>query len=104
MTRYRSDGRSVVYTGDTGPTDALTDLAARADVLIAEATIGPNEDPWVFHMTASEAGEAAAAAAVGKLVLTHLPPTLDKAQAQALAAKAFGGEVVVAAPGMRLVI
>src|SRR3977135_338280 len=35
--RFDTPGRVIVFTGDTGPTDALTELARDADLLISEA-------------------------------------------------------------------
>lgn len=68
-------GRRIVYSGDTRPTEALVGLAEGADVLIHEATfddalaVRAAEDG---HSTASQAAEVAAAARVGLLLLTHI--------------------------------
>ena len=35
--RFDTPGRAIVFTGDTGPNDALTELAKGADVLVSEA-------------------------------------------------------------------
>lgn len=68
-------GRKIVYSGDTRPTEALVGLAKGADVLIHEATFDDSlagraaEDG---HSTASQAAEMAAEAGVGLLLLTHI--------------------------------
>lgn len=66
-------GRKVVYSGDTAKSDNLIQHAKNADLLIHEATcmheiIGERGG----HTSAKQAGDIAAEAEVGKLVLTHL--------------------------------
>lgn len=68
-------GRSVVYTGDTRPFSSLVKLAAKADLLIHDATLDDelaeraNEDG---HSTPSQAANNAKKARVGQLILTHI--------------------------------
>jgi ribonuclease BN (tRNA processing enzyme) len=64
---------TVAYTGDSGPCDALHELAADVDLLVSEAGYGMDDaDPEGVHLTAGEAGALAAAAGVRWLLLTHL--------------------------------
>jgi ribonuclease BN (tRNA processing enzyme) len=77
--RLSVDGRTLVYTGDTGPCERVVDLARGADVLLAEAAHPPGPDlPAGLHLTGREAGEHAAAAGVGRLLLTHIPAWVDE--------------------------
>jgi ribonuclease BN (tRNA processing enzyme) len=77
--RLTAGGRSLVYTGDTGPSRRVVDLARGADVLLAEAAHPPGPDlPPGLHLTGREAGEHAAAAGVGRLLLTHVPAWVDE--------------------------
>ena len=77
--RLAVDGRSMVYTGDTGPCSRVVELARGADVLLAEAAHAPGPDlPKGLHLTGREAGEHAAAAGVGRLLLTHIPAWVDE--------------------------
>jgi ribonuclease BN (tRNA processing enzyme) len=77
--RVSAGGRSLVYTGDTGPCERVVDLARGADVLLAEAAHPPGlELPPDLHLTGKEAGEHAAAAGVGRLLLTHIPAWVDQ--------------------------
>jgi ribonuclease BN (tRNA processing enzyme) len=77
--RLTVDGRSLVYTGDTGRCDRVVDLARGADVLLAEAAHPPGPDlPPGLHLTGREAGEHAAEAGVGRLLLTHVPAWVDE--------------------------
>lgn len=95
--RIERDGRSLCYTGDSGPCDALVRLAANADTLLAEAswTDAPNR-PLNLHMSGKQAGELAAKAGVGRLVVTHVPPWTEKDAVLAEAKRVFSGEVVLA--------
>ncbi len=77
--RLTVDGRSLVYTGDTGPSERVVELARGADVLLAEAAHPPGPGlPAALHLTGREAGEHAAAAGVGRLLLTHVPAWVDE--------------------------
>jgi ribonuclease BN (tRNA processing enzyme) len=77
--RLTAGGRSLVYTGDTGPCSRVVDLARGADVLLAEAAHPPGPHlPKGLHLTGREAGEHAAAAGVGRLLLTHVPAWVDE--------------------------
>jgi ribonuclease BN (tRNA processing enzyme) len=77
--RLAVDGRSLVYTGDTGPCSRVVELARDADVLLAEAAHAPGPDlPAGLHLTGREAGEHAAKAGVGRLLLTHIPAWVDE--------------------------
>jgi len=101
--RVSAAGRSLVYSGDTALCPALVDAAAQADVALFEASFRDGDDnPPSLHMTASEAATAAAQAGAGKLVLTHMVAWHDNSEAEALAAKVFDGEVLLAIPGLQL--
>jgi ribonuclease BN (tRNA processing enzyme) len=97
--RLSAGGRSLVYTGDTGPCDDVVRLATGADVLLAEAA-HPEVDglPPALHLTGREAGEHAAAAGVGRLLLTHIPAWVDPAVQLAAARDVFPAADLVA-PG-----
>lgn len=96
--RISCGGRTLVYTGDTGAFAGLAPFAAGADVLLAEASWTSSADrPVALHLSGTEAGALAAAAGVGRLLITHVPPWTDKAAVFAEAQEAFGGpaELVV---------
>jgi ribonuclease BN (tRNA processing enzyme) len=98
--RLDAGGRSIAYTADTGPCDALVDFADGADLLLAEATFVDGEDnPPDLHLTGKQAGELAAAAGVPRLVVTHVPPWNSAEVALAEARTTFGGELLLARPG-----
>lgn len=101
--RLDAGGHALVYSADTGPTDALPGLADGADLLLAEASFVDGEDnPPDLHLTGRQAGEAAARAGVGTLVVTHVPPWNDREVAVAEATAAFDGAVLGATAGLAL--
>lgn len=89
-------GERLVFGADSGPTDALSEFAAGAELLLAEATL---TEPAEGHLTAAQAGEHAARAGVARLVLTHVSDELDAAAAVEQARGTFGGSVEIAREG-----
>ena len=98
--RFETPDRVIVFTGDTGPSDAVTELAKGADLLVSEVT-SPDEakdrrvknGDWQRmsaaeqagfmrhmaeeHLTPDEIGRMAARAGVKTVVLTHILATAD---------------------------
>lgn len=91
--RFTLTDRSIVYTGDTGPSDAVERLAKGADLLVSEmvdleaaeklmarfsAHLSQEERDRsaahlrLHHLTTEEVGKLAARAGVGKVVMTHI--------------------------------
>jgi ribonuclease BN (tRNA processing enzyme) len=90
----------LAYSGDTDACPALVRLAKKADVLLAEAAFTEGRDLGRhIHLTGLRAGQVAADAAAGRLLLTHLPVWTDPATALAEARSAFAGDVEVVRPG-----
>lgn len=103
--RVENDGAVLAYSSDTGPTGDLQELAAAAHVFLCEATFQDSDDAWEGHMSASQAGGAAARAGAGKVLLTHLPPGRDAGLSLTEAHKSSGGaEVQLAADGLKVEI
>lgn len=96
-----SDGRSLAYTGDGGPSPAVIELARDVDVLLAEATYVDEvpADERAYLTSARQAGAQAAAAGANRLLLTHLWPGTDRSRS-VVAAAASHGRVSAAVPGM----
>ena len=100
--RISAGGRSLVYTGDCGPSEELVHLADGADVLLAEASYAETVPPEIIGALSSalDVGREARTASVQRLVLTHLIPKTDEADAIAAAAGSFSGPISVARPGL----
>ena len=74
------DGYRVVFSGDTGPSEALIALARGADVLVSECAV-PAPDPWNSHLWPAEVARVASLARPKRLVLTHLYPMVNPDEA-----------------------
>ncbi|MEP3868519.1 MAG: MBL fold metallo-hydrolase [Parasphingorhabdus sp.] len=116
--RFDTADRSVVFTGDTGPSEAVEKLAKDADVLVtevmdvagileqfkqrggfSEAQLAMIEKQMrAKHLTPEEVGKLASAAGVKTVVLTHFTtPDGDTAAVANITAKvkaSFSGEVI----------
>ena len=76
--RVSDGGRTLAYSGDTGPADRLAELAEGADLFICEATLERPEFDGLprGHLSAEEAIEAFSAARARRLLITHRPHEL----------------------------
>jgi ribonuclease BN (tRNA processing enzyme) len=88
-------GPSFAFSSDTGPRWSLTELGRGFDVALMEATLRPEEEGSVQHLSARQAAEQATAAGVRRLLLTHLLPGGDAEAHRAHARAAFTGPVDV---------
>lgn len=89
--RFEWSETTLCYSADTGPCDAVVQLAKEADILIHEAT-GESEG----HSSPEQAGEIAQKAGAKSLYLVHYPVGSDLEELNQQASKAYSGEVIVA--------
>jgi len=117
--RFEAPDRVVVFMGDTGPSDAVTDLAKGADLLVTPSSsfkermqkmidtgrwqaMSPAEQARVLaqanrNMTLEEIGKIATRANVKAVVLSHSNAPADSSDAWVAEVKGnFSGEVFVA--------
>ncbi len=126
--RFETPSRSIVFTGDTGWSRAVVELASGADILVTsvgdpdavielakrtgvwdkrtrEEQVGISHHLRTRHMSAEEIGKMAAEAKVKSVILTHLVTTVtpnDKYERYiSRVKKHFSGSVVVAEDLMR---
>jgi len=85
--RFSAGGKVVVFSGDTGPSNNLTRLAAGADLLVCECAHDV-ADPWECHLHPEGVAEIVAAARPKRVALTHLYPNTDPARAVAVVSAA----------------
>jgi ribonuclease BN (tRNA processing enzyme) len=100
--RLTAGARVVAYTGDTGPSDRILDLARDADLFIAEATY-PEQVPAGsarFMSSARQAAASAVRAGARRLILTHLWPGSDPDAAVRAAREVYPGPIDVARSGL----
>jgi ribonuclease BN (tRNA processing enzyme) len=98
--RFETPGRVVFFTGDTGPSDAVVELAKGAELYVTETT-SPDDVVELFkrngawqaktpseqegflrhmheeHVTPEDIGKMAAKAGVKAVVMTHIGPSAD---------------------------
>ncbi len=119
--RFEATDRTVVFTGDTGPNDALTNLSRGADLLVSESnSVGermqlliksgqwqvmtPAEQAGIKrqmaqgHLSTEDVGKLAAQAGVKTVVLTHVTSKPDDDYTSWVndVKKYFSGQVLVA--------
>ena len=93
------DGVRLAYSGDTRPCERLVEMARGVEALFHEAGGLDADAEFVHrqgHSTAGDAGRAARAAGVGRLVLTHVPDDKLAEPMLAEARAAYGGRVDLA--------
>lgn len=73
---FEHGGTRVVYSGDTGPSAALVELARGCDLLVCECA-GSDERPLEGHLHPSAIAELVAEAQPREVWLTHLYPDVD---------------------------
>ena len=119
--RFDAPDRSIVFSGDTTPSENLIALARGADVLVHEVMYLPAIDRLLArvpnastlrqhlidsHTTVEDAGKVAKAAGVKTLVLSHLVPGDDPAITDQMwidgARAHFDGRIVLAAELMEI--
>lgn len=108
--RVAAGGRSIVYSGDSGPSARLTRLAKDADLLVTEvvepdaiaalltggaqgadaARAGIVRGMRVNHLTPGEVGRMAQAAGVRAVVLTHFVPSPEAVPDKGIYAREIG--------------
>lgn len=105
--RVEHEGAAVALAGDTVPCPGLDELCAGADAyvqtvirddLVRMVPSARLQDILDYHSTVAQAGQTAARAGVGTLVLTHYVPPLPPGQEdewRALAAEHFDGPIVL---------
>lgn len=98
--RIEAEGRTLVYSGDTGPCDALVGAARDADLFLCEASfVEGHTNPPDLHLTGADAGRMAAASDARRLVLTHVPPWHDADEMLCEADATYDGPLELAVPG-----
>jgi len=98
--RVTADGRTLGYSGDTGPCAGLDEVAKDVDLLLAEASFNSREDnPTKLHLTGAECGDAATRSGSRRLLLTHVPPWNDPHDALVEARTTYDGEIELATAG-----
>ena len=97
--RVEAFGHAFGYSADTGTAWSLSSLGEDLGLALVEASVGPEAEGTMQHLSARQAGAAAAAAGAERLLLTHLAPPIDRDHARVQAQAEFGKDVEVAQVG-----
>lgn len=97
-TKASAGGSAIVYTGDTGWSDDVVELAKGVDALLCDATTLEDFMPDV-HCTPRVAGRMAAKAGVERLLLTHLREDVETDRAIDQASTEYPGPIDVVRAG-----
>lgn len=103
--------KTLAYSADGRPCDALVAAAKGADLFLCDALYAEAQGETfaaqahrLMHPTAKQAGETARAAGVGVLACVHSASNSDQEQVLEEAARAFGGPTVMPTDISRLVV
>jgi ribonuclease BN (tRNA processing enzyme) len=94
--RVDAAGRSLLYSADTGSAWYPGETGAAVDLMICEASLQPEHEGQVQHLSARQAGKLARTLDAGRLVVTHVVPGVDAEAQLGMAEQAFGGPVELA--------
>ena len=97
------DGKSLVYTADTGFSEELIPFCTGASLLLMECSFRQNK-PVTTHLELADAMRIAAASRPERVVLTHLYPEWDHFDVASDARTLWTGETIEATDGLRLII
>ena len=94
-----SSNKSLFYSGDSGWSENLIEIADSCDLAIIEASVSPdNKVP--DHLSSRLAAKIAQMAKVKRLILTHFYPEAFIHDPLTEARKEYGGEITIAQDGL----
>jgi ribonuclease BN (tRNA processing enzyme) len=93
--RIDSEGKSLVYTGDTEYSGSLVKLAENTDILLIECSM-PDDLKVEGHLTPAEVTRIANESGAKKIILTHLYPACDESDILARMRNQIDADVIVA--------
>jgi ribonuclease BN (tRNA processing enzyme) len=93
--RIDSEGKSLVYTGDTDYSESLVELADNADILLIECSM-PDDLKVEGHLTPAVVAKITNESGAKKIILTHLYPVCDERDIFARMSDQIDADVIVA--------
>ena len=90
--------RRIVYTGDTGASEALAAWARGCDLLVCECSL-PAAMGIAEHLTPEQCADLAAAAMPKHFTLTHFYPPVEQVDVRAVIRSRYDGPVTLADDG-----
>jgi ribonuclease BN (tRNA processing enzyme) len=93
--RIESEGKTIVYSGDTGYCEELIELAYNADLLVIECTFSKEKKDG-GHMNSTDCGLIAQKAGAKKVLLTHIGEDAAQKDVVREVKEHFSGKILVA--------
>ena len=98
--RIERGGRSVAFSGDSGPCEALVELCRGVDLALLECSYPAGRES-ARHLNAATVARMATEAGVEHLVLTHFYPAADAVDLEAQVRDAgYQGQLTLASDGL----
>lgn len=97
--RVAAADATLAYSGDSAPCDELVSLAEGSTAFLCEVGARTHEDGEAVHSTPAEAGDLAARARAGRLIITHVGDGMSEEYAAARAGATYSGPIDIARPG-----
>lgn len=93
---------TLTFSGDTDACEGLVEAARDADLFLCEAAFEDGRDDHIegVHLNGARAGEMAARAGVGRMLLTHVPVWTSKKVLLEHARRSYDGDLAVAVGGV----
>lgn len=100
--RLEAEDDAFVYTGDTGYSESVVELAREAHTLLIECSF-PDDMPVPGHLTPGGVARIARESGVERVALTHIyPPAEALNLVEEVQRGGYTGEIVVAEDGLKL--
>jgi ribonuclease BN (tRNA processing enzyme) len=93
--RIDSEGKSLVYSGDTDYSESLVKLAENTDILLIECSM-PDELKAEGHLTPAGVSRIANKSRAKRIILTHLYPVCDESDILAQMRNQIDADVMLA--------
>jgi len=102
--KVESEGKSIVYSGDTDYSESLINLTANTDLLIIECALANDSYKMRGHLTPDEVIRTVNKSRPKKVVVTHLYPECDEKKVVETIRKNVSVEVIEAQDLLEVII
>jgi ribonuclease BN (tRNA processing enzyme) len=92
--RIESEGKAIMYSGDSEYCDALVDLGKEADLMILECSSTRQKTDG--HLSPEECAQIANQSNAKSLMLSHLYPETENIDLKGIVSKKFSGKIIKA--------
>ncbi len=94
--RIDSEGKSLVYSGDTDYSESLIELARNTDALVIECSAPDEKSKIKGHLAPNEVAQIANQSMARKVIITHLYPICDESNIVSSIREQVEADVIIA--------